>query len=105
VDKDLGFNFTGGGYSNELKQIVNCVKHNWDGSLFFLVGLTNKRTFYGQWTDTMGTLPSHSFLSSSLDVESSPCSLTPPQFYIVMVLLHGELFFCSYVWNYISYTT
>ena len=34
VDKDLGFNFTGGGYSNELKQIVNCVKQNWDGSSF-----------------------------------------------------------------------
>ena len=34
MDKDLGFNFTGGGYSNELKQIVNCVKQNWDGSSF-----------------------------------------------------------------------
>jgi len=49
-------------------------------------------------------LPSHSFLSSSMDVKSSPCSLTFPQFYIVMVLLHGELFFCNFVWNYISYT-
>jgi len=39
--------------------------------------------------------PSHSFLSSSMDVKSSPCSLTFPQFYIVMVLLHGELFFCN----------
>ena len=28
VDKVLGFNFTGGGYSNELKQIANCVKQN-----------------------------------------------------------------------------
>jgi len=44
----------------------------------FLAGLTNKRTFYGIWADTMGTLPSHSFLSSSLDVESSPCSLPSP---------------------------
>jgi len=34
VDKDLGFNFTGGGYSIELKQTVNCVKQNWDGSSF-----------------------------------------------------------------------
>jgi len=36
VDKDLGFNITGGGYSNELKQIVNCVKQNWDGSSFLV---------------------------------------------------------------------
>ena len=96
MDKDLGFNFTGGGYSNELKQIVNGIKQSWDGSSF-LGRLDQQEDILGLWADTMGTLPSHSFLSSSLGVESSPCSLTSPQFYIVMVLLHGELFFCSYV--------
>ena len=96
MDKDLGFNFTGGGYSIELKQTVNCVKQNWDGSSF-LGRLKQQEDIRWLWADTMGTLPSHSFLSSSLDVESSPCSLASPQFYIVMVLLHGELFFCSYV--------
>jgi len=35
MDKDLGFNFTGGGYSIELKQTVNCVKQNWDA--WFLI--------------------------------------------------------------------
>jgi len=34
---------------------VNCVKQNWDDSSF-LGSLTNKRTFYGLWADTMGTL-------------------------------------------------
>jgi len=34
MDKDLEFNFTGGGYSIELKQTVNCVKQNWDGSSY-----------------------------------------------------------------------
>jgi len=34
VDKVLGFNITGDGYSDELKQIANCVKQNWDGSSF-----------------------------------------------------------------------
>jgi len=33
-DKDLGFNFTGSGYRNELKQMANCIKQNWDGSSF-----------------------------------------------------------------------
>ena len=58
MDKDLGFNFliTGGGYSNELNQIVNCVKQNWDGSSFLGRVDSNKRTFYGLWAYTMGTL-------------------------------------------------
>ena len=36
VDKDLRFKCSGGayGYSNELKEIANCVKQNWDGSSF-----------------------------------------------------------------------
>ena len=56
MDKDLGFNFTGGGYSNKLKEVANCVKQNWDGSSFLGRVDSNKRTFYGLWAYTMGTL-------------------------------------------------
>ena len=34
MDEDIGLNFTGGGYSNEIRQIVNCIEQNWDGSSF-----------------------------------------------------------------------
>jgi len=101
VDKDIGLNFTGGGYSNELRQIVNCIEQNWDGSSF--LGRLNQQEdiwwsmgwYYGH--PTISLLP-------KLIIGCRKQPLTSPQFYIVMVLLRREIFFWSYIWNYISYT-